>query len=408
MLKPYCYQQEIIFKFDGLNKIGLFLDMGLGKTLIACELFKREILGNETILIVCKKSIIDNWSKFLFSQYGKESIILNKQNVHELEGNVILTNYELLWRRPEIIKVAGINLILDEAQYIKNRNTQIGKFIGKLCYNRIILLSGTPTGGKYDDLYNLFFLLGYEIKYKTFTTQYCVYERIEGSFRKKAVAYKNIDRLKDKVKDKAIFLKTNEVLELPEQTENFIEVNITCFYQEFKKDKITDINGLEFVGDNQSKFMIYKLYLAGAYNIYKNNALKDLLGSTNDRIIIFYNFHVELEKIVEIMLEMDKIFCVLNGEYHNLETFENNENCVLISQYQAGAVGHNFQYCNLMLFYSLPWSYSLYSQAKKRIHRLGQKKGCFYYYLIAKGTIDEDIYYCLKNKNDYDTKIFEK
>jgi SNF2 family DNA or RNA helicase len=91
-----------------------------------------------------------------------------------------------------------------------------------------------------------------------------------------------------------------------------------------------------------------------------------------------------------------------------LQNYEDKSNSITFIQYQAGAMGLNLQKASRMIFFTLPLSSELYEQAKKRIHRIGQNKPCFYYQMICKGTVEEKILKTLEMRKDYTRKLFEK
>ena len=92
----------------------------------------------------------------------------------------------------------------------------------------------------------------------------------------------------------------------------------------------------------------------------------------------------------------------------DLSAYEQKNDSVTFLQYQAGAMGLNLQKACRMVFYTLPLSSELYEQAKKRIHRIGQKSTCFYYQMLCKGSIEEKILKTLEMRQDYTEKLFEK
>ena len=92
----------------------------------------------------------------------------------------------------------------------------------------------------------------------------------------------------------------------------------------------------------------------------------------------------------------------------DLSAFENCENSVTLVQYQSGSMGINLQKANKIVYFSPPLSSELFEQSKKRTHRIGQEKPCFYYYLVCKNSIEEHIYDTLKLRRDYTEKLFEK
>lgn len=75
-----------------------------------------------------------------------------------------------------------------------------------------------------------------------------------------------------------------------------------------------------------------------------------------------------------------------------LDAYECVDNSVTFVQYQAGAMGGNYQKANKIVYFTLPLgkgSCDLWEQSKKRIHRIGQNRPCFYYYLLVKGSFEE-------------------
>lgn len=121
--------------------------------------------------------------------------------------------------------------MLDESSLIQNRKAKQTKFIMKLQAANVILLSGTPTSGKYENLWTQAHLLGWDISESLYQRQYVNWNTIQvpgGQFVKvvdKLNPYKNVDRLKLKFREHgAVFLKTEDVMDLPQQT--FIEMSI--------------------------------------------------------------------------------------------------------------------------------------------------------------------------------------
>ena len=188
------------------------------------------------------------------------------------------------------------------------------------------------------------------------------------------------------------FLKTEEVLDLPEQ--NFVTINVdsTTQYKKFVKDRIVVIGDKEIVGDTTFTKILGERQLCGQFNLNKLVSFKDILDSTDDRLIVFYNFWDELDELLAIVNDRGRSSSVVNGHGKDLWAYENRTISVTFIQYQAGAMGLNLQKANKIVYFTPPLSSELFEQSKKRIHRIGQNKPCFYYLLICKGTIEEKIY----------------
>lgn len=410
--------------------------MGLGKTFTGAE--KMMQLGAKVNLVICQKSKIDDWIEHFEKNYEFDlgvydltkkdaiKVFISCSKFRQIAG---IINYELAFRRPELAKLKDFTLMLDESSLIQNENSKRSRFIlKKLKPKNVILLSGTPTGGKYERLWSQLRLLGWNISKKLFYNQYVDYhyEDNEGFPLMIIDGYKNEERLKKKMRQYGCnFLKTEEVFDLPEQIHQTIKVNTTKEYRKFRKDCIVILNaavksyvdesghdvdyttGTELVGDTTLTKMLYERQLCGQYNKSKLEAFRDLVESTNDRLIVFYNFTEERRAMVEICEECERPLSIVSGDVKELYSYEKYDNSVTFIQYQAGAMGLNLQKANKIIYFTPPLSSELFEQSKKRIHRIGQEKPCFYYYLTCKGSIEEKIYRTLAMRRDYTDALFE-
>lgn len=422
MISLYPHQQQALTETEGQNKVAYYLDMGLGKTFVGSEKMKQ--LGAKVNLVICQKSKIDDWIEHFKSNYKMwVHNLTNKKEFNEFmltglmldeEGGrqtVGVINYELAFRRTELAELEDFTLTLDESSLIQNENSKRSKFIlKKLKPKNVILLSGTPTGGKYERLWSQLSLLGYKISKKMFYKQYVKfhYDNRQGFPLMIIDGYKNVNRLKSKMREYGcVFMKTEEVIDLPEQIHNTIKVPTTKEYRKFRKDCIVTVDETELVGDTTLTKMLYERQLCGQYNKEKLKAFSDLLESTNDRLIVFYNFNDELEALKGICEASERPYSQINGSVKDLYAYENKSDSVTFCQYQAGAMGHNLQLASHLCYFTPPLSSELFEQSKKRIHRVGQNKPCFYYYLTCKNSIEEKIYKALEMRRDYTDKLFE-
>ena len=399
--------------------------MGLGKTFIGSE--KMHSLNSRINLIVCQKSKVADWLEHFLDNYREEYNICNLTSKTFWENGgiktainnidicwdkvVFIINYDLIFRRPELEQLKDFTLMLDESSLIQNEMSKRSKFIlKKLKPKNVILLSGTPTGGKYEKLWSQCRLLGWKISKDAFWDTYVKYHYDDrNGFPLKIIdGYKNVDRLKTKLREHgAVFMKSEEVFSLPEQVDNTIFVPITKEYRKFRKDSIVSYSGQEFVGDTTLTKMLYERMLCGFANKEKLTAFKDLLNSTDGRLIVFYNFVNELTALTEILIENERPISIVNGETKDLTAYENEENSVTFIQYQAGAMGLNLQKSNKIVYFTPPLSSELFEQSKKRTHRIGQEKTCFYYYLTCRNSIEQKIYETLKMRKNYTERLFE-
>lgn len=407
MLILYPHQEEALRLTRGRNKVAYYLDMGLGKTFCATE--KMLELDAPLTLIVCPKSLVDTWKKHLQVYYFclKFSDLTKSNGFVSENTKVAIINYDLIWRRPELLKLKNYTLILDESSYIKNESSKRAKFIMKMKPDNIILLSGTPTGGKYEELYSQARLLGWNITKKAYWDSYIKTVDMDvGGFKiKKVVGYKNTERLKRKFREHgAVFMKTEDVFTLPEQVDIHIECKLPILYKKFQKSRLVEIKDKELVGDTPLTRMLYSRQLASQYNEDKINKLKELIEGTNDCLIIFYNFQEELEVIKSLT---NRSMSFVNGTTKDLEAYEHEQDSITLIQYQAGSMGLNLQKANKIIYFSLTLSAEQWLQSKKRTNRIGQTRSCFYYYLLTTGSIEERILETLEERKDYTLDLFE-
>lgn len=425
----YKHQIKALAETAGQNKVAYYHDMGLGKTFTGAEKMIR--LGAQINLVVCQKSKVQDWVDHFEENYHSCWVYdLSKKKQldefidfsecedldEETDGNypdyfVGIINYDLIWRRKELLQLKNFTLMLDESSLIQHKTSKRTKFIMKMSPNNVILLSGTPVGGKYENLLTQIHLLGWNISEEVFWNQYVnwEWEEVDGFFQKKILGYKNVDRLKRKLREHGCnFLKTEEILDLPEQNDIKIRVNPIKEYTQFHKNSYVCIDENELLGDTALTKMLRERQLCSWHNKEKLQALQDLLESTEDRIIIFYNFEYEKDALTVIADNLQKPISLVNGQTKDLEAYENNLNSVTLIQYQAGAMGLNLQKANKIIYFTPPISSELFEQSKKRIHRIGQNRPCFYYYLICRRSIEEGIYKTLAVRKDYTEELFNE
>ena len=422
MVTLFEHQRRALAETADKNRVAYYHDMGLGKTFTGSE--KLMQLDGRVNLVVCQKSKVNDWIGHFRTHYTDAVVddltdknqLVHFQTYAAFRDNFPLIgviNYELLFRRPELKKLHFDTLMLDESSLIQNDTAKRTKFILSLETENVILLSGTPTGGKYENLYSQLKLLGWNISKKTYMNTF-VETRLQdvggGLKIPVVVGYKNIGRLKRKMREYGCnFLKTSEIFNLPPQTFNEIRISATKDYKKFRKDKVVELDdGTTLIGDTTLTELLYARQLCGAYNPEKLAAFSDLLQSSNDRFIVFYNFNAELDALKSICKTLNRPTSEVNGHCKDLTAFEKYDNAVLFGQYQSAAMGLNLQQANKIIYFTPPLSSELYEQSKKRTHRIGQEKPCFYYQLICKNSVEIDIYKTLSERRDYTEKLFLK
>jgi SNF2 family DNA or RNA helicase len=419
MFQLFDHQNKALTETEGFNRCAYYLDMGLGKTYVGSE--KLTFFDTCATLLICQHSKIDDWVRHFIEHYPEVSVynLTNKKQFDRfLQGmgshcrKVGIINYELTFRRSRLLHMNDIcpfTLMLDESSLIQNETTKRAKFALGLKPQNVVLLSGTPTGGKYEKLWSQCKLLGWDISKDLFYKQYVEQEWVEedGFFRKHVVGYKNVDRLKKKLAQHgAVFMKTEDAgIDLPEMRVIPVLVKKTKQYSTFMKKRIITVDGKELVGDSALTRRLYARMLCGQYHPGKLEAFKDLVDGSDDRFVVFYNFTEELNRMMALV--QDRPISIINGKIKDRTAFDEYGNSIVFVQYQAGAKGLNLQAANKMIYFTLPQSSEDFDQSHKRIHRIDQKNNCLYYYLLCAGSVEEDILDNLKMRRDYTDALFE-
>lgn len=407
----FAYQQAALDRVDGKRRCAFYHDMGLGKTFTGAEKLMSDRRWKRA-LVVCQKSKVADWVDHFEAHYDMPVVDLTKQDVcRDVEG-VMVVNYDLIWRRPQLMELDDLALMFDESSLLQNAASKRTKAAMKLAgrADTLVLLSGTPVDGKYERLWTQLRMLGWCIDEKLFWRQYVESETTmrEGFPITKVTGYKNEERLVRKMKELGCdFLKTGDVIDLPDQRFIRVDVPMSEYYRKFAKTNVITAFGRDFVGDTVFGDLTAKRQLAAAYSPAKLEAFGDLLDGTSKRLVVFYNFDVELEGLTEELAKRGRRYGVLNGKAHDLSPFFDTDDGVALIQYQSGAMGVNLQRADTCVYFSPPLASSLFEQSKKRIHRVGQDKPCTYYELVSKGTVEEKIYDTLAMRRDYTEKLFE-
>ena len=421
-MQLFDYQQSALTRLEGKKRVAFYHDMGLGKTFTGAQKLLDETHMHS--LVVCQKSKVTDWVDH-FNEHTCVTAIdatTDKGYMHLLyvlarpadySQTVFVINYDRIHRRKALTDTRWGGVIFDESSLLQNEKSKRTKAALKLAKltDVLILLSGTPTDGKYERLWTQLKMLGWGISKRTYWDQYVDYhvDTRQGFPIVTVRGYKQVDRLISKMHDLGCdFLKTNEVLNLPEQTFITVDCEQTTELKKFRRNGIVTMpDGTEIVGDSTFAALSGERMLAGALSKYKLDALKSILEGTSERVVVFYNFKAECDLIADLCELLQRPHCEINGYTHDITKFD-QDGCVCIVQYQAGAMGLNLQKARYTVYFSPPLSSSLFEQSKKRTHRVGQTQACTYYKLLTVGSVEFDIYKNLDMRRDYTDALFEK
>lgn len=396
------YQDTILYKFqkDILNESNpshlIAADVGTGKTLMAIHHYLKHSQG-EPLLIVAPPAKL--------KEGGWDDEVKLVEEKYRLEINYDTLSYGVLAKKWREFKDRFV--VFDECHYLKNPTSQRGKAAMQLAKtaSNFLLLSGTPASNDIGDMINYFIMFGFTKNKTQFNRKFGIWEqKFFGAKTINVVAdYSEKDRLLGWYKSFTTSVKKDDVLDLPPIIFETVKFKPSKEYKVIKKDRV--LNDKAY--DNPSALMHGLRENANRKD--KLDYLKMLFETTEDNIVVFYNYVSELEAIKTIT--KDKIVFEVNGAKQNIPKkteWDSLTNSVTLVQYQAGSAGIELQYANVVVYYTPTFSYQDYAQSLGRTHRNGQKKKVTALQFKTMETVEEDVWMALGQKEDFDKTIYLK
>lgn len=449
-VKPYDHQNRA-FQFTcqmfGVRSnethssgVALLMEMGCGKTMVGIAvagILSQFGLVNR-VLIVAPLSILGVWeqefttfAKFTYTltvlkgDRDRKKDALNHPNHKGLQ--VVVVNYESAWRlEKELLSFDAGLIIADEAHKLKEARTAQSKAMhhlgDKARYK--LLLTGTIITNKEIDVFSQYRFLNRKLfgdSFYAFRNRYfdmVGYGNHIPCFRKNSM-----EEFLEKLHSIAFRVTKAECLDLPDITEEIrtveLEPRAKKIYMELEKESYTELAASEVSVVNVLTKLLRLSQVTGGHltddegdtttvSTAKLEALSDILESAMEedkKIVVMARFVPELNDI-QALLEKNGIgYAVVRGGVKDrdkeIHRFMQDADCkVFVGQIAAAGLGITLTAASTMVFYSLDYSMSNFEQAKARIHRVSQRKNCFYIYLVCKGTVDTKILRALRNKVD--------
>lgn len=440
---PHNYQQIAIDKILNTDKTGLFLDMGLGKTVItltAIELLMYSYLEIDCVLIIAPLKVAeDTWSREMFKwehlRHLKISKILGseKQRLTALykEADIYVINRENVeWLTNELSSFGDAwkfdMVVIDELSSFKSPRSQRFKALKKYITRskRVVGLTGTPSPNGLIDLWSQVYLLDRGERLGKTLTAYR--ERFFRPDKRNATtifsyallddADKDIQKL---LSDICISMTADDCLELPERIDNIIEIKMTekeqKAYNQFERDLVIEFLEGEVTACSRgvltNKLLQYcngAMYINDDEYVNTSNsklkALEEIIDTSNGKpVLCFYSFRHDLERI---MKKFKKAVKIDNSE--DIAKWNNGEIPLYLAHPASAGHGLNLQDGGcIIVWFGLTWSLELYMQGNARLHRQGQKEKVIIHHLIMKDTVEERVYRALGEKEDVQNNLIE-
>lgn len=408
-------------------------DMGLGKTLqVICFLLSEKegeaqnsekASGVGKTLIVSPASLVYNWKSEIERFAPKLLAVMvigsaseRKEIIESAsDDSILLTSYDLLKRDVDYYKgIHFANEIIDEAQYIKNQNTQAARAVKEIEADFKAALTGTPVENSLSELHSIFDFIMPGFLYS--------YQRFRKELELPIVQNRNEEALLRLQKMIAPFilrrLKRDVLRDIPDKNEENVFARIEGEQQELYD---AHVKRMKLVLDKTSNedFDKSKLQIlaeltklrqlccdpALVMNGYKKESAKlelcmEMIANAiagGHKILLFSQFTSMLE-IIEKRLKKENIsFYSLTGATPKekraklVEGFQSDDTSVFCISLKAGGTGLNLTAADIVIHYDPWWNVAAQNQATDRAHRIGQENPVTVYRLIAKGTIEENI-----------------
>lgn len=440
-LQLHEYQKYCAEKILNTENLGLFLDMGLGKTLITLTAIKDLMYSTfeiEKALVIAPKKVaeatwqneVEKWTEL--SDLRTSTVLgTEKQRIKALQedADIYIINRDNVCWLVNLYKNAWPfdMVVCDEFSSFKNSQSKRFKALASIKphIKKLVGLTGTPSPNGLLDLWAQVYLLdgGKRLgpSYYTYRANYFDSDYMGFNFTPKKFTKKEVT---EKISDICISMKAEDYLELPECTENIIPVVLTPkaekAYKTMEREAVLEIDEEDEIDATSAAALSTKLLQLANGAVYDENrdvheihnckieafmeTLEQLQGKN---VLVFYNFKHDFDRLSKA-LKKAKV------NFRKLETKEDQKDWnegkiqVLLTHPASSAYGLNLQEGgNHVLWFGLNWNYELYVQANKRLHRQGQKEKVIVHHLVTKGTRDEDVMAALRHKEKAQTYVLE-
>ena len=431
---PHNYQEYAIDRIEKDEHVGLFLDMGLGKTAItltAIDELIRDCAVSKALVIAPLQTAWNTWTaeqqKWDHLSDLRISLVLGdvkkRRAALAAKADVYVINREnVQWLVDEYEKKWSFDmLVVDELSSFKNASAKRFKALRKMLpyFTRVIGLTGTPASNGYIDLWPEIYLLdrGERLgkSLGLFRQTYFKPGRTNGmvvyEWKILPGAKEQID---EKLSDLCISMKSVDYLDMPDRVESEIYVIMNAeeqkLYDQFGREHIIEVDGAEVIGLNAAAMQGKLLQMASgfiydpheervvAHKIHtrKLDALEELVEAAQGRpLLVFYEFIEDYHRILDKFPDA----VGLKGK-KEIDAWNAGKIPMLVCHPASAGHGLNLQDGgNIIVWYGLPLSLELYQQANARLYRQGQKNTVYIYHLLTKGTHDEDVLQAIKTKN---------
>lgn len=441
--RPHDYQKRAISFILEHPASGLFLEMGLGKTVItltAVDILMNDRFEVSRVLVIAPLRVAeDTWSreseKWDHLQHLRISKILGsaaeRSRALEAEADVYVINRENVVWLVEYLAILKRKwpfdmVVIDELSSFKSNQSKRFKALKKVrpLIDRMVGLTGTPAANSLMDLWAEIYLLdrGQRLG-QTIGSYRDAYFR--AGWGNGMIVYKwearpgAMQAITGKIADITMSMKAEDYIELPDRIDNMISVKLSDKemekYKDMEQQSLLELDDdSKIIALDAAAVMSKLLQMANGF-IYteeheaihlhdaKLEALEEIIEAADGPVLVYYNFKADKEKLLEKFKDAE----VLEDD-KTISRWNQGKIKILLAHPASVAYGLNLQEGgHIIVWYGLPWSLELYQQANARLHRQGQQKPVMIYHLLAKGTADEQVIKKLEAKDVTQSALIE-
>lgn len=403
------YQKAGVVYASSVGRCLIADQMGLGKTVEAIATL--ELRDAFPAVIVCPASLKENWRREInkWLPHRSVNIVSGKSDIVNCDVNVV--NYDILYKFVEPIQHLGVNgVVLDESHYVKtssSKRTKAAKEIATSVSKSgiVLLLSGTPVTNRPSELVSQLEIMG---MLGRFGGKWAFLKRYAGAhhngFGWDTSGASNLGELNTKLRQNCYIRRTkDEVLkELPDKSRNIVHLEPGGKgYREYvsaEDDLVLFLREHGYKAKDSSEHLARTQVLKRLAAWSKMDAVEEWIDSfleSCDRKLVVFAHNVD---VVDHLAEKYGNLRIsgrdnLDERQAAVDAFQADPKArVIVLNLQAGGVGITLTAGSDVVFVQMGWTPAEHDQAEDRCHRIGQKNNVQAWYLLASGTIDEDIY----------------
>lgn len=443
---PHKYQLTAINHVINVPKCGLFLDMGLGKTISTLtaikELKYNRFQVNKVLIIAPKKVAEGTWSKekdkWNHTKDFRVSLVLGSQQKRikalSVNADLYIINRENIPWLVDYLRNDWYfdTVVIDESSSFKNSRSKRFKALKMVLpkINRLIELTGTPSPNGVEDLWAQIYLIDQGTRLEKYITHFrAKYMEPNKRNRSQIFDYKIKDGVYDsiinKISDICISMKSEDYLELPDLSYNEIPVILNDKarrdYDKMERDFVLELEGAEdeITAVNAAALSNKLLQISngavydssGVYTEVHDAKIDSFLELVErlqgKSLLVFYNFQHDRDRIKKALEKSDLVVKELKTTQDE-DDWNAGKIDILLTHPASAAYGLNLQEGgNHVCWFGLSWNLEHYQQANKRLHRQGQKEKVIIHHLVTQGTRDEDVMRALDNKAGVQEEIMQ-